>query len=117
MRDQRGWWGEGAPSRVADVDVCCGALDRHGAVRHIRTISLRAHLGARPAKLSKPATRHSLHRSNMGWLWGSSGSSNAQKDLDPSLQDFLNREAPVGPTPALPSSPPVDTPKKTAPPV
>lgn len=50
----------------------------------------------------------------MGWLWGSGGSSNAQKDLDPFLQDFLKREAPVGPKPSLPSRP-VDTPKEAAP--
>lgn len=49
----------------------------------------------------------------MGWLWGSSGSSgssssdssNAKDHLDPSLRDFLQKEAPSGPKPALPSKP------------
>jgi hypothetical protein len=39
----------------------------------------------------------------MGWLWGS-GDSSADK-LDPSLQDFLKKEAPTGPKPALPAAP------------
>ncbi|KAF2643213.1 hypothetical protein P280DRAFT_467279 [Massarina eburnea CBS 473.64] len=46
----------------------------------------------------------------MGWLWGSSSSSSSsssppQDTLDPSLRDFLEKEAPTGPKPALPSRP------------
>lgn len=41
----------------------------------------------------------------MGWLWGSSNSSNGQDQLDPSLRDFLKKEAPTGPRPSLPSAP------------
>lgn len=48
----------------------------------------------------------------MGWLWGSSNS-NASSNLDPSLQDFLKKEAPSGPKPSLPSKP-VEKPKETA---
>ncbi|KAF1974409.1 hypothetical protein BU23DRAFT_505426 [Bimuria novae-zelandiae CBS 107.79] len=47
----------------------------------------------------------------MGWLWGSNGSSNPENNLDPSLQDFLTKEAPTGPKPALPSKP-VEKPKE-----
>lgn len=36
----------------------------------------------------------------MGWLWSSS---NDSSQLDPSLQDFLKKEAPTGPKPALPA--------------
>lgn len=39
----------------------------------------------------------------MGWLWGTGGSST--DNLDPSLQDFLKKEAPTGPKPNLPSTP------------
>lgn len=39
----------------------------------------------------------------MGWLWGSGTGSTDQ--LDPSLQDFLKKEAPTGPKPSLPSAP------------
>jgi hypothetical protein len=38
----------------------------------------------------------------MGWLWGSSNDSNK---LDPSLQEFLKKEAPTGPKPSLPAAP------------
>ncbi len=39
----------------------------------------------------------------MGWLWSSSSSEAASKDqLDPSLRDFLKKEAPTGPKPSLP---------------
>ncbi|KAJ4293223.1 hypothetical protein N0V90_008505 [Kalmusia sp. IMI 367209] len=41
----------------------------------------------------------------MGWLWGSGDSSNAKNNLDPSLRDSLNKEAPAGPKPSLPSRP------------
>ncbi|KAF2654332.1 hypothetical protein K491DRAFT_679800 [Lophiostoma macrostomum CBS 122681] len=42
----------------------------------------------------------------MGWLWsGSSSSSSAKDQLDPSLRDFLDREAPSGQRPSLPSKP------------
>ncbi|PSN60777.1 hypothetical protein BS50DRAFT_578947 [Corynespora cassiicola Philippines] len=41
----------------------------------------------------------------MGWLWGNSGDSSAKDTLDPSLRDFLQKEAPTGPKPALPSKP------------
>ncbi|KAH8723924.1 hypothetical protein GQ44DRAFT_709367 [Phaeosphaeriaceae sp. PMI808] len=37
----------------------------------------------------------------MGWLWGS-GNGSTDK-LDPSLQDFLKKEAPTGPKPTLPA--------------
>ncbi|KAF9735511.1 hypothetical protein PMIN06_000495 [Paraphaeosphaeria minitans] len=43
----------------------------------------------------------------MGWLWGSSDNSNGKSSLDPSLQDFLKKEAPTGPKPSLPSKPAV----------
>jgi hypothetical protein len=51
----------------------------------------------------------------MGWLWGSSdtASARAQGSLDPSLQDFLNKEAPTGPRPSLPSRP-AEPPKEAA---
>ncbi|KAF2440671.1 hypothetical protein P171DRAFT_368346 [Karstenula rhodostoma CBS 690.94] len=49
----------------------------------------------------------------MGWLWGSSDSSDAKSNLDPSLQDFLKKEAPTGPTPSLPSKP-AERPKEAA---
>jgi hypothetical protein len=39
----------------------------------------------------------------MGWLWGSGNGST--DDLDPSLRDFLKKEAPTGPKPSLPSAP------------
>lgn len=38
----------------------------------------------------------------MGWLWGSSDSSDK---LDSSLRDFLKKEAPTGPKPTLPTTP------------
>lgn len=38
----------------------------------------------------------------MGWLWSSSNDPNK---LDPSLQDFLKKEAPTGPKPSLPAAP------------
>lgn len=42
----------------------------------------------------------------MGWLWSSSsGSSSGQDNLDPSLREFLAKEAPTGPKPSLPSAP------------
>jgi hypothetical protein len=51
----------------------------------------------------------------MGWLWGSGDSSNANKDLDPSLRDFLQQEAPTGPKPSLPAKPaPPAEPTQTA---
>jgi hypothetical protein len=40
----------------------------------------------------------------MGWLW-TSGSNGSTDNLDPSLQDFLKKEAPTGPKPTLPSAP------------
>jgi|SRR5690242_13770386 len=54
----------------------------------------------------------------MGWLWSSS-SSDADK-LDPSLREFLKKEAPTGPKPALPTAPKekqVDTTPAPPPPV
>jgi hypothetical protein len=44
----------------------------------------------------------------MGWLWG--GDTSKDK-LDPSLQDFLDKEAPIGPRPALPTPAPPQTQK------
>ncbi|KAF1841789.1 uncharacterized protein K460DRAFT_369801 [Cucurbitaria berberidis CBS 394.84] len=41
----------------------------------------------------------------MGWLWGSGNSASAQDQLDPSLRDFLQKQAPTGPKPTLPSPP------------
>ena len=47
----------------------------------------------------------------MGWLWGSSdspganGANGAKDTLDPSLRDFLEKEAPTGPKPSLPAKP------------
>jgi|TARA_R110002003_G_scaffold186_6_gene14553 hypothetical protein len=41
----------------------------------------------------------------MGWLWGSGGGGSTD-NLDPSLQDFLKKEAPTGPKPSLPAAPP-----------
>ena len=52
----------------------------------------------------------------MGWLWGSSNDSNK---LDPSLQEFLKKEAPAGPKPSLPAAPkekPVESTPAPAPP-
>jgi hypothetical protein len=46
----------------------------------------------------------------MGWLWGSSDGADK---LDPSLRDFLSKEAPSGPKPTLPAPPkekPADAP-------
>lgn len=54
----------------------------------------------------------------MGWLWSSSSSDNDK--LDPSLREFLKKEAPTGPKPALPAAPKekqVDTVPAPAPPV
>lgn len=42
-------------------------------------------------------------RHKMGWIWGDSGSSTDK--LDPSLQDFLKKEAPTGQRPSLPTPP------------
>ncbi|KAF1913766.1 hypothetical protein BDU57DRAFT_321485 [Ampelomyces quisqualis] len=39
----------------------------------------------------------------MGWLWRSAHGS--ADDLDPALRDFLNKQAPTGPKPPLPSAP------------
>ncbi|KAF3004044.1 hypothetical protein E8E13_001327 [Curvularia kusanoi] len=39
----------------------------------------------------------------MGWLWNSS--SNDADKLDPSLREFLKKEAPTGPKPTLPAAP------------
>ncbi|KAG9187775.1 hypothetical protein G6011_05646 [Alternaria panax] len=41
----------------------------------------------------------------MGWLWGSGDSPNGQDQLDPSLRDFLKKEAPTHPKPSLPPAP------------
>jgi hypothetical protein len=41
----------------------------------------------------------------MGWLWGSADRSSANDNLDPSLRDFLQQEAPTGPKPSLPAKP------------
>ncbi|KAF2254500.1 hypothetical protein BU26DRAFT_514401 [Trematosphaeria pertusa] len=41
----------------------------------------------------------------MGWLWGGRDSSASKDKLDPSLRDFLEKEAPTGPKPSLPSKP------------
>lgn len=41
----------------------------------------------------------------MGWLWGSGDSHSTKDKLDPSLRDFLEKEAPSGQKPALPSKP------------
>lgn len=41
----------------------------------------------------------------MGWLWGSGSSSDSNNGLDPSLRDFLEKEAPAGRKPSLPSIP------------
>lgn len=49
----------------------------------------------------------------MGWLWGSS-SDDANK-LDPSLRDFLKKEAPTGPKPTLPTAPPKEKPVEPSP--
>jgi hypothetical protein len=49
----------------------------------------------------------------MGWLWGSDNNSNGQDQLDPSLRDFLKKEAPTGPKPTLPSTPPKEKPTDT----
>jgi hypothetical protein len=52
----------------------------------------------------------------MGWLWSSGNSSNGQDQLDPSLRDFLKKEAPTGPKPLLPSTPkekPAESPTPT----
>lgn len=46
----------------------------------------------------------------MGWLWGSSKGSSGQNELDPSLRDFLKKEAPTGPKPSLPAAPKADPP-------
>ncbi|KAJ8106838.1 hypothetical protein OPT61_g9279 [Boeremia exigua] len=47
----------------------------------------------------------------MGWLWSSSNDSDK---LDPSLREFLKKEAPTGPKPALPAAP-KETPVAAAP--
>ena len=49
----------------------------------------------------------------MGWLWGSS-SDDANK-LDPSLREFLKKEAPTGPKPTLPTAPPKEKPVEPSP--
>ncbi|KAH6620223.1 hypothetical protein C7974DRAFT_228157 [Boeremia exigua] len=52
----------------------------------------------------------------MGWLWSSS---NESDKLDPSLRDFLKKESPTGPKPALPTAPkeqPVQSTPAPAPP-
>lgn len=52
----------------------------------------------------------------MGWLWGSGNSSGGQDQLDPSLRDFLKKEAPTGPKPSLPAAPkekPAESPTPT----
>ena len=52
----------------------------------------------------------------MGLLWGSGNSSNGQDQLDPSLRDFLKKEAPTGPKPSLPPAPkekPTESPTQT----
>ncbi|KAF2729524.1 hypothetical protein EJ04DRAFT_580595 [Polyplosphaeria fusca] len=42
----------------------------------------------------------------MGWIWGNGESSTAKDKLDPSLRDFLEKEAPTGTkAPSLPSPP------------
>ncbi|KAL7779330.1 hypothetical protein CFE70_008833 [Pyrenophora teres f. teres 0-1] len=41
----------------------------------------------------------------MGWIWSSDSNANGQDQLDPSLRDFLKKEAPTGPKPTLPSAP------------
>ena len=41
----------------------------------------------------------------MGWIWSSDSSANGQDQLDPSLRDFLKKQAPTGPKPTLPSAP------------
>ncbi|USP82512.1 uncharacterized protein yc1106_09786 [Curvularia clavata] len=41
----------------------------------------------------------------MGWLWGSNNRPSGKDQLDPSLREFLTKEAPTGPKPALPSAP------------
>ncbi|CBX94603.1 hypothetical protein LEMA_P120940.1 [Plenodomus lingam JN3] len=41
----------------------------------------------------------------MSWFWGSNSRSNGQDELDPSLRDFLKKEAPIGPKPSLPAAP------------
>ncbi|EOA81422.1 hypothetical protein ACJQWK_10845 [Exserohilum turcicum] len=46
----------------------------------------------------------------MGWLWSSSSSAGSQDNLDPSLREFLTKEAPTGPKPLLPSAPPKEKP-------
>ncbi|KAF2856850.1 hypothetical protein T440DRAFT_463076 [Plenodomus tracheiphilus IPT5] len=51
----------------------------------------------------------------MGWLWGSSSNSNGQNELDPSLREFLKKEAPTGPKPTLPAAPPKPTPAEDPP--
>lgn len=59
------------------------------------------------------AQRLPLHSTIMGWLWGSKNSPTGSDQLDPSLREFLNKEAPTGPAPSLPSVPkekPADAP-------
>lgn len=46
---------------------------------------------------------HDFATSTMGWLWSSS--SNDADKLDPSLREFLKKEAPTGPKPTLPTAP------------
>ncbi|KAF2867875.1 hypothetical protein BDV95DRAFT_580811 [Massariosphaeria phaeospora] len=46
----------------------------------------------------------------MGWPWGSADRSPSNDQLDPSLRDFLEKEAPNGPKPSLPSSTPAPQP-------
>ncbi|KAF1838729.1 hypothetical protein BDW02DRAFT_336296 [Decorospora gaudefroyi] len=51
----------------------------------------------------------------MGWIWGSNNSANGQDQLDPSLRDFLRKEAPTGPKPTLPAAPKEKEPPTEAP--
>ncbi|KAH9868555.1 hypothetical protein J1614_007627 [Plenodomus biglobosus] len=50
----------------------------------------------------------------MGWFWDSSSNSNGQDELDPSLRDFLKKEAPTGPKPTLPAAPAKSKPAEKA---
>jgi hypothetical protein len=52
----------------------------------------------------------------MGWLWGSSDTPSDKNKLDASLREFLDKEAPTGQRPSLPSRPiprPTNPPKPT----
>ncbi|KAF2192358.1 hypothetical protein K469DRAFT_716887 [Zopfia rhizophila CBS 207.26] len=51
----------------------------------------------------------------MGWLWSSGDTTSTKDKLDPSLKEFLEKEAPSGSKPSLPSQPAPAPPKPSAP--